>query len=83
MWILAMWNCWRWIAAGSMQCKLAYSNSQWIIAHEVARLRGCSLNTLVNSVVWAAFGAQRRASVASSQPKKREAPVPEVCLESA
>jgi hypothetical protein len=34
-------------------------NSQWIVAREVARLRGCSLNTLVNSAVWAAFGAPR------------------------
>ena len=34
-------------------------NSQWVVAREVARLRGCSLNTLMNSVVWAAFGAPR------------------------
>ena len=33
-------------------------NSQWIVAHEVARLRGCSVNTLVNSAVWAAFGTR-------------------------
>jgi hypothetical protein len=33
--------------------------SQWKAAHVVARLRGCSVNTLVNSAVWAAFGAQR------------------------
>jgi hypothetical protein len=34
-------------------------NTQWVFAREVARLRGCSLNTLVNSAVWAAFGPQR------------------------
>src|ERR1035441_7448850 len=34
-------------------------NTQWVVAREVARLRGCSLNTLVNSAVWAAFGAPR------------------------
>jgi hypothetical protein len=33
--------------------------SAWLAAHEAARSRGCSLNTLVNSAVWAAFGAQR------------------------
>ena len=34
-------------------------NTQWVVAREVALLRGCSLNTLVNSAVWAAFGPQR------------------------
>ena len=34
-------------------------NTQWVVAREVARLRGCSLNTLVNSAVWAAFGVPR------------------------
>ena len=34
-------------------------NTQWVVAREVARLRGCSLNTLVNSAVWAVFGAPR------------------------
>jgi len=33
--------------------------SAWVVASEVARLRGCSLNTLVNSAVWAAFGVPR------------------------
>jgi hypothetical protein len=33
--------------------------SAWLAAHEAASARGCSLNTLVNSAVWAAFGAQR------------------------
>ena len=33
--------------------------STWLAVHEAASARGCSLNTLVNSAVWAAFGAQR------------------------
>ena len=33
--------------------------SVWLAVHEAASTRGCSLNTLVNSAVWAAFGAQR------------------------
>lgn len=33
--------------------------SVWLAAREAASARGCSLNTLVNSAVWAAFGAQR------------------------
>ena len=33
--------------------------SAWLAAHEAASARGCSLNTLVNSAVWAAFGAPR------------------------
>ena len=33
--------------------------SVWTVAHEAARARGCSVNTLVNSAVWAAFGAPR------------------------
>jgi hypothetical protein len=33
--------------------------SVWLAVHEAASARGCSLNTLVNSAVWAAFGAQR------------------------
>jgi hypothetical protein len=58
--------------------------SMWIAVHEVARLRGCSVNTLVNSAVWAAFGAHR--SSLRGQPRgrnQREAPVAETCLESA
>jgi hypothetical protein len=31
----------------------------WSAAHEMARSRGCSLNMLVNSAVWAAFGVHR------------------------
>jgi hypothetical protein len=31
--------------------------SAWLAVHEAARARGCSLNTLVNSAVWVAFGA--------------------------
>jgi hypothetical protein len=33
--------------------------SAWLAAHEAASARRCSLNTLVNSAVWAAFGGQR------------------------
>jgi hypothetical protein len=56
----------------------------WIAVHEVARLRGCSVNTLVNSAVWAAFGA--RSSSLCGRPRgrnQREATVAETCLESA
>ena len=31
----------------------------WLAAHEAASARRCSLNTLVNSAVWSAFGGQR------------------------
>jgi hypothetical protein len=58
--------------------------SMWTVAHEVARLRGCSVNTLMNSAVWAAFGAQR--SGLRGRPRgraKREALVTETLLESA
>jgi hypothetical protein len=33
--------------------------SAWLAVHEAARARGCSVNTLVNSAVWAAFGVPR------------------------
>jgi hypothetical protein len=33
--------------------------SVWTAVHEAARARGCSVNTLVNSAVWAAFGIRR------------------------
>jgi hypothetical protein len=39
--------------------QVGVSESVWIAVHEVARLRGCSVNTLVNSAVWAAFGVHR------------------------
>jgi hypothetical protein len=58
--------------------------SAWLAAHEAARARGCSLNTLVNSAVWAAFGARR--SGLRGRPRsrnQREAPPPEVCLREA
>jgi hypothetical protein len=59
-------------------------NFQWIAARAVARLRGCSASTLVNSAVWAAFGA--RHSGLRGRPsgrRKRQTPIPEWCLESA
>ena len=55
--------------------------SVWTAVHEAARVRGCSVNTLVNSAVWAAFGVQR--SGLRGRPRgqnKRGASVPEVCL---
>jgi hypothetical protein len=58
--------------------------SAWLAAHEAARVRGCSLNTLVNSAVWAAFGQQR--SSLRGRPRGRNiggASVAEVCLDQA
>jgi hypothetical protein len=55
--------------------------SVWIAAHEVARLRGCSVNTLVNSAVWAAFGGRRKSLRGwTSDQNRRGALVPEVFL---
>jgi hypothetical protein len=56
--------------------------SAWLAVHEAARSRGCSLNTLVNSAVWAAFGV-RRSSQRGRPPRgrnQRETPVHDVCL---
>jgi len=58
--------------------------SVWSAAHEAARSRGCSLNTLVNSAVWAAFGTQ--SSGQRGRPRSRNqqgSPVATGCLESA
>jgi hypothetical protein len=58
--------------------------SGWLAAHEAARVRGCSLNTLVNSAVWAAFGVRR--SSLRGRPRGRNmggASVAEVCLDQA
>jgi hypothetical protein len=55
--------------------------SAWLAAHEAAHARGCSVNTLVNSAVWAAFGI--RGSGLRGQARgqsRRGASVPEVCL---
>jgi len=55
--------------------------SVWIAVHEVARLRGCSANTLVNSAVWVAFGAHRSSLRGRPRgPNQREVPVPKACL---
>ena len=55
--------------------------SVWLAAHEAARSRGCSLNTLVSSAVWAAFGAQRSGQRGRPRGRsQRESPVPEACL---
>jgi len=53
--------------------------STWLAVHEAASERRCSVNTLVNSAVWAAFGAQRPGE--RGRPRSRNqpgAPVPEV-----
>ena len=56
-------------------------NTQWVVAREVARLRGCSLNTLVNSAVWAAFGVARTGQRGRPRGRnQRGAPVPDVGL---
>jgi hypothetical protein len=55
--------------------------SVWTAVHEAARSRGCSLNTLVNSAVWAAYGAQ--SSGLRGRPRGRNplvAPVPDLYL---
>jgi hypothetical protein len=55
--------------------------SVWTAAHEAARVRGCSLNTLVNSAVWAAFGVPRSGQRGLPRSRGwRKTPVPEVCL---
>ena len=58
--------------------------SAWTAVHKVAESRGCSVNTLVNSAVWAAFGIHR--SRLRGRPRGRnlpEVPVSEAFLESA
>jgi len=58
--------------------------SQWKAAHVVARLRGCSVNTLVNSAVWAAFGVRHSGLRGRSRCRNlSEAHVAETLLESA
>jgi hypothetical protein len=55
--------------------------STWLAVHEVASERRCSVNTLVNSAVWAAFGAPR--SVQRGRPRGRNrwgGPAHEVCM---
>jgi hypothetical protein len=55
--------------------------SVWSAAREAASARGCSVNTLVNSAVWAAFGAQRPGQ--RSRPRSRTqcgARIAEACL---
>ena len=55
--------------------------SVWLATHEAASERGCSVNTLVNSAVWAAFGVRR--STQRGRPRgrnQRESQIPETCL---
>jgi hypothetical protein len=55
--------------------------SGWLAVHETASVRGCSVNTLVNSAVWAAFGIQRPGQRGRPRGKTtRGVTVPEVCL---
>jgi hypothetical protein len=55
--------------------------SAWLAVHEAASARGCSLNTLVNSAVWAAFGAQKPGQRGRPRGRnQRGVPVPEVSL---
>jgi len=55
--------------------------SGWLAVHETASARGCSVNTLVNSAVWAAFGAQRSGQRGRPRGRnQRGMPVPDVCL---
>jgi hypothetical protein len=55
--------------------------SAWLAAHEAASARGCSVNTLVNSAVWVAFGAHRSSLRGRPRgPNQREVPVPKACL---
>jgi hypothetical protein len=64
--------------------QVGVSESMWTVAHEVARLRGCSVNTLVNSAVWAAFGARRSSLRGRTRGRNQpQAPLAEACLESA
>jgi hypothetical protein len=55
--------------------------SMCLAVHEAASACGCSVNTLVNGAVWAAFGAQRPGQ--RGRPRRRNqhgVPVPEVSL---
>ena len=55
--------------------------SVWLATHEAASERGCSVNTLVNSAVWAAFGALRSGQRGRPRGRsQRESSVPEACL---
>ena len=38
--------------------QVGVSESVWVAAHQMAQSRRCSLNTLVNSAVWVAFGVR-------------------------
>ena len=58
--------------------------SAWLAAHEAASARGCSLNTLVNSAVWTAFGVSMPGQCGRPRGRsQREERVADACLESA
>ena len=55
--------------------------SVWFATHQAAITRGCSVNTLVNSAVWAAFGAKRPGQCGRLRGRDQpEVPVAEACL---
>jgi hypothetical protein len=55
--------------------------SGWLAVYAAASARGCSVNTLVNSAVWAASGAQRPGQRGRPHGQnQRGVPVPDVCL---
>jgi len=58
--------------------QVGVDDATWMAANEAAYSRGCSLNTLVNSAVWAVFGA--RNSSKSRTKNKQKASVVEPCL---
>jgi hypothetical protein len=54
--------------------------SAWLAVHEAASERRCSVNTLVNSAVWAAFGAYRTSQRGRPRDRNmRRVPAPEDC----
>jgi hypothetical protein len=58
--------------------------SAWLAAHEAATARGCSVNTLVNSAVWAAFGVRTSSQCGQFRGRsQRGVPASNACSESA
>jgi len=52
----------------------------WENVQSVARCRGCSVNTLVNSAVWAAFGTRRASGIEFVTHSQNDRVVGSVCL---
>ena len=58
--------------------------SVWLAVQEAASVQGCSVNTLVNSAVWAAFGVQRSGQRGRPRSQsQRGVPLPEAGLKEA